>query len=99
MSEEYLACLQLLEPFGPGNPQPVFRDRTARVVEARAIGRDAVHLQLTFRGKFANHKGIGFYFGKRTDEVQQCPERNLLYTPTMNRYRGTVSWQVRVVDL
>lgn len=99
MSDDYLACLRLFEPFGPGNPQPIFCDDQARVVDARAIGRDAAHLQLTLRGKFANLKGIGFYFGKRTAEVQQSPQRRLLYTPTINRYRGTVSWQVRVIDL
>jgi len=99
MAEEHLDLLQLLEPYGPGNPQPIFHDVAARVVDARAIGRDFAHLQLTIRGKYCNYKGIGFYLGKRLAEIQSSPQRRMRYTPTLNRFRGTVSWQVRVIDL
>jgi single-stranded-DNA-specific exonuclease len=99
MAEEHLDLLQLLEPYGPGNPQPIFHDVAARVVDARAIGRDFEHLQLTIRGKYCNYKGIGFHLGKRLAEIQSSPQRKMSYTPTLNRFRGTVSWQVRVVDL
>jgi single-stranded-DNA-specific exonuclease len=99
MAEEHLDLLQLLEPYGPGNPQPIFHDVAARVVDARAIGRDFAHLQLTIRGKYCNYKGIGFHLGKRLAEIQSSPQRRMRYTPTLNRFRGTVSWQVRVIDL
>jgi single-stranded-DNA-specific exonuclease len=99
MAEEHLDLLQLLEPYGPGNPQPIFHDAAARVVDVRAIGRDFAHLQLTIRGKYRNYKGVGFHLGKRLAEIQSSPQRKMSYTPTLNRFRGTVSWQVRVIDL
>ena len=99
MSDAYLGFMKLLEPFGPGNQQPIFRDSTARIVDSRVIGKTAEHLQLTIRGKYANLKGIGFSLGNRINEVQRESERTLIYTPTINRFRGNVSWQVRVLDV
>ncbi len=99
MSGEYLDFMKLLEPFGPGNLQPVFRDIQAKIVDSRLVGKTAEHLHLTIRGKFANLKGIGFSLGNRITEVQKESQRTLIYTPTINRFRGMVSWQVRVIDV
>lgn len=99
MNKEHLDCIRLLEPFGPGNQQPVFQDPSVTIIDSRAVGKDSEHLQVTIRGRYANFKGIGFSLGKRLDDVQKKPERNMIYTPTMNRFRGTVNWQVRVIDL
>lgn len=99
MSDDHLAFLKLLEPFGPGNLQPIFYDNSVRIVDSRRVGKDAEHLHLTIRGRYANLKGIGFSLGGRIDEVQQVPERSMLFVPTINRFRGNVSWQVRVIDL
>lgn len=99
MSDEYLAFMKLLEPFGPGNPQPIFQDSRAKIVDSRVVGKDAQHLHVTIRGKFANLKGIGFSLGGRINDVQKESERTMIYTPTINRFRGNVSWQVRVIDV
>ncbi|MFH0784736.1 MAG: single-stranded-DNA-specific exonuclease RecJ [Pseudomonadota bacterium] len=99
MSDEYLDFLKLMEPFGPGNIQPIFQDSRAKIVDSRTIGRTSEHLHLTIRGKFANLKGIGFGLGNKIQEVQKQPERTLIFAPTINRYRGNVSWQVRVIDV
>ncbi|MCP4338948.1 MAG: single-stranded-DNA-specific exonuclease RecJ [Desulfobulbaceae bacterium] len=99
MDKDHLNCFKLLEPFGPGNLQPVFKDSSVTIANTRAVGRDLEHLQVTIRGKYANLKGIGFSLGDRLNDIQKTPTRNMLYTPTMNRFRGNVSWQVRVIDI
>lgn len=99
MSNECLEFFKYLEPFGPGNNQPVFQDNEAVIVDAKAVGREKEHLQLTIRGTYSNIKGIGFNLGTKINEVQAEPHRKLIYSPTKNRYRGTVSWQVRVTGL
>jgi single-stranded-DNA-specific exonuclease len=60
LTEECLTILRLLEPFGPGNPQPIFQDNTATIIDSRAVGRGQAHLQVTIRGRYSNIKGIGF---------------------------------------
>jgi single-stranded-DNA-specific exonuclease len=99
MDKDHLNCLRLLEPFGPGNPQPIFQDPEATIIDSRTVGRYSEHLQVTIRGRYTNFKGIGFSLGKHLNDVQQQPKRNMIFTPTMNRFRGTVNWQVRVIDL
>lgn len=99
MSHDHLHCLQLLEPFGPGNPQPVFQDNAATILDSRTVGRDSEHLQVTIRGKYSNLKGIGFRLGEFLEDIQRQPKRTMTYTPTMNRFRGNVSWQVRVIGI
>lgn len=99
MRDDVLAFLKLIEPFGPGNELPYFHDSSASILDARRVGRNAEHLQLTVRGKYANWKGIGFHCGDRLDLIQRNNTQKMTFFPTKNRYRGTVSWQVRVVDL
>jgi len=99
MNKDHLNCYRLLEPFGPGNQQPVFLDPAVTIVDSRAVGRDSEHLQVTIRGKYHNLKGIGFGLGKHLGDIQSQPKRNMTYTPTMNRFRGNISWQVRVIDI
>lgn len=99
MSDDYLQFLQLLEPFGPGNEQPLFEDPAAKVIDTRKVGRDMEHLQLTIRTKYSQLKGIGFGLADRAHDIQRQPVRKLIYTPTINRFRGTISWQVRVLDV
>ncbi|EKD35683.1 MAG: hypothetical protein ACD_75C01819G0005 [uncultured bacterium] len=99
MTDENMSFFKLLEPFGPGNLQPVFHDNSARIVDSRTVGKGSEHLHLTIRGTYANLQGIGFSLGNRIVDVQKDPERSMLYVPTINRFRGNVSWQVRVIDL
>ena len=99
MDDDQLAFFELLEPFGPGNEIPVFTDKTAKIIDAKSVGRGAEHLQIAIRGKYANYKGIGFGLGERKHEIQQNPVRNLRYTLTKNRFRRRTSWQIRVIDI
>ena len=69
------------------------------VVDTRKVGRDMEHLQMTIRTKYAQIKGIGFGLADRAKDIQQQPVRRMIYTPTINRFRGTQSWQVRVLDI
>ena len=41
--------LSTLEPFGPGNPQPLFLSRRLNVLEVRTMGNEAQHLRLRLR--------------------------------------------------
>lgn len=99
MSKEALRYFSLLEPFGPGNPQPVFYDKDAVVVAAKTVGRQAEHINITFRGRYSSYKGIGFGLGHQLDELQEHSRRRLIYSLSRNRFRGTVSWQVQVQSI
>ncbi len=99
MSREYLHYFTLLEPFGVENPQPLFYDDKAVVSSIKAVGNQNQHINVTFRGRNRNHKGIGFNLGDCLDDIQEQHERKLVYSLTKNRFRGTVSWQVQIYSI
>ncbi|WP_457575770.1 single-stranded-DNA-specific exonuclease RecJ [Desulfomarina sp.] len=98
-SSRILQYLKFLEPFGPGNDRPVFIDENATIISCRKVGGGGTHLQVSVRGKTANYKGIGFGFGELLPALQKDPYRKIIYSPTINRYRGTKSWQIRIIDI
>ena len=99
MDRNTLEFLNKFEPFGPGNTAPVFKDTHSRIIQAKTVGRSNAHLNVVVRGEYSNYKGIGFNLGNKISYVQESPERTIYFMPTKNRYRGTVSWQLRIVDV
>ncbi len=99
MAEESLNYLLKLEPFGPQNQKPVFIDKDATVVSCKTIGSNNEHLQLTLRGKYSNYRGIGFGLGDRYEAIKRDPQRQVSFSPMINRYRGAIEWQLRVIDI
>lgn len=99
MSGEAIDFLLKLEPFGPDNEKPIFIDKKAQIISCKAIGGLGQHLQLTVRGKYTNFRGIGFGLGEKIIELKKQPERSITFTPMMNRFRGSVEWQLRVLDV
>lgn len=99
MDPKMLKALELLEPYGPLNPQPIFRAKNTRLIQCKTIGQNGVHLSGSVRGKYSNYRAIGFGLGDRISDIQISPDRDLIFTPTKNRYRGNTSWQVRILDI
>ncbi|MBI2907723.1 MAG: single-stranded-DNA-specific exonuclease RecJ [Chloroflexi bacterium] len=55
--------IQSLEPFGSGNPSPVFLSRNVKVLDCRALGDSGQHLRLRLRENDAVWDAIAFQFG------------------------------------
>lgn len=91
-----LRQLPLLEPHGTGNPQPIFRDTSVVFAEAMAIGKDKSHLRLSIALGTTVIKGIGFGLGRQVRECRSGRAKQVLYSPSLNFFRGRRSWQVMV---
>lgn len=99
MNEEFLKYFALMEPFGPENEKPVFLDRHASIVSCKAIGSDRQHLQMTLRGKYDNHRAVGFGLGDMVADIKSSRSQEVYFTPMINRFRNSETWQVRVVSI
>ncbi|HEY7294028.1 MAG TPA: single-stranded-DNA-specific exonuclease RecJ [Dehalococcoidia bacterium] len=55
-----LRWFPFIEPFGLGNPEPLFLARGLNVQDRRAVGADRSHLQLRLRSGAAHWRGIAF---------------------------------------
>ena len=89
--------LKSLEPFGMGNPAPVYLLRNADVLSARAVGATGAHLKLTLSQNGAMMDGIAFQMGDRAGVLQGATE--LVITPEQNSFCGKVTPQCRVEAL
>ena len=94
INEDAVRLMERLQPTGWGNPAPVFLTH-ALVDSARAVGKDGSHLQLQLRESGAQLQGICFGQGALAGELSGN-ERELLYAPSINEWRGHVSVQCEI---
>lgn len=89
-------ALQVLQPFGEGNPEPLFLTRNVQVRRALPVGTDGAHLKLTLSDGWVVWDGIAFRQGKWADRM---PERvDLVYRLRDGEWNGTPRLQLEVVD-
>lgn len=62
VTEQIIAELRLLEPFGKGNAKPMFAERKVRVLRAALLGRNANVLKLQLENTFGR-RFSAVYFG------------------------------------
>lgn len=68
---EVLKALDSLEPFGRGNPEPVWIARGLYPSEFRSVGKNGKHLQMTFRKDGVTLRAVGFNMGSMTSGLDR----------------------------
>lgn len=92
----FISCFRRLQPFGVGNPEPVFSGR-GRIRQPKVVGRD--HLKFYWQEETgAGFEAIGFGFGDRAAELASAPVE-LAYYLRPNFFRGRETWQVTIADI
>lgn len=100
MSEQLVNELNLLVPFGPGNPEPVLACLGATILHLREVGREGSHLKLLLKENGTYRDGIGFRLaGQKTPEIAPGKTVNLAFTPVLDRYNGQVRVQLELKDI
>ncbi len=94
MSWELYETLSKLEPFGMGNPRPLFFGENVRVLEKKTVGKNGDHLALTFENGI---RGIGFGLGEKVSEIKDVA--NIVYTLDKDDFRGGNSIQLKIKNL
>ncbi len=104
LSAATLDEIRQLEPYGQGNPEPVFWARKVEVVSQRVVGADSTrgkvgHLKLVLRSAQGGNPvdAIGFGFGHVS--LERGARLDIVYTPTLHVWNGLSGLQLRVRDL
>jgi single-stranded-DNA-specific exonuclease len=87
--------INALAPFGEGNPEPVFMARSVKVLDSRIVGDSHLKMRLGQGGQVCD--AIGFRLGSHHPLKGALVD--LLFTPEINRWQGTESVQLKVIDL
>lgn len=100
VTERLINELALLEPFGKGNPKPIFAEKNLKVIQPRIIGKNKNVLKFQVCDK-NGYCLDAIYFG----DVEECLdtiERNermaFTYYPSINEFRGERTVQIVVVN-
>jgi len=92
--------LAKLEPFGEGNPRPIFRLAGVTVVDFRTVGSDGQHLRLTLRGRQSIIRpAIGFRLGEWAERLTIGDELDCLVELEARTWNGQRELQLKIVDL
>ena len=98
LSQEGVESLSLLEPFGAGNPKPVFVLPGACVLSLFEVGGGR-HLKLRLRHQNTTFEAIFFSSGAAQLGLAPGDRVDVAFTPQINEFRGTRSVQLQVCDL
>jgi len=93
--------LKRLEPFGAGNPKPVFATRDLELVGEPYVMKEK-HLKLKLRGDKGKQLEAVWWDGvdkSRGRTLKSNSRIELAYTPEANRWNGTTRLQLVVQDL
>jgi single-stranded-DNA-specific exonuclease len=98
--KETVGELQLLGPFGQGNPQPTFATKGVRLASPpRRVGAGREHVQLTITDNTASIRCIGFRFGKLEKKLLETEFFNVAYQPQINTYNGNSNVEFVLTDI
>lgn len=91
--------LNRLQPFGCGNPDPVFVTKNVQVVTSQTVGKDGKHLRFVVRSSEGSSLPfIAFGFGSRVSEVPQGARIDIAYGVSPTEWNGRREIQCKVVD-
>jgi single-stranded-DNA-specific exonuclease len=97
---QLLAELELLEPFGSGNPRPLLEVKSLQVNRLSRVGSEGKHLRLGFVDAHGKHlAGIGFGLGTRYNGLSEHDTVGMRGYLNKNDYQGNTTLQLMVKEL
>lgn len=93
--------LGLLEPFGEGNPQPVFVSRNVKIVEMKTVGGNNQHLKLRLMSPSLKltFEAIGFGLGRLYHQLSLEKNIDVVYNLTTDEWNGNHKLQLKIKDI
>ena len=98
LSAGQVDALSVLEPFGTGNPRPVFLLRSAAVASCCDVGGGR-HLKMRLRRDGTVLDAIFFSANAAACAVAAGDRLDLAFTPQINEFQGNRAVQLQICDL
>lgn len=93
--------IEEFEPFGMGNPRPIFASRGAEIAEARLVGGDGKHLKLSLQSKTLSSPlgAIGFGMGNFYRQLSPEKPADIVYELSLDQWNDQKKLQLKLKDL
>ena len=97
ISSDLLEKIISLEPYGLGNPTPLFCSEVT-VLDARTVGGEK-HLKLIVAQNGVKYDAIAFGFGEYISEIEQGSLLNIAFSLEENVWNGKRNIQLKIRDI
>ena len=100
ITKQFYNVLRHLEPFGPGNPRPLFVSR--RLInhrDTRAVGKEREHLRLDVTDRLNAITGIAFGRANMAEYIQNGNPVDICYELNENTFNHYTTIQMMVQDI
>ena len=100
ITERLVQELEILEPFGKGNPKPLFAGKDLRVISPRIFGKNRNVLKCRLEDPQGNQMEA-VYFGDVEACLKAMEQKKVMaftYYPSVNEYMGRRNIQVTIVN-
>jgi len=92
--------INILEPFGLKNPQPVFCSYNNKISDWKLVGKDKEHLKIKIKKDDRILDAIGFKLSKIGNQIFSESEIvNLAFNIELNKWNGTENIQLNIKDI
>ncbi len=99
LTVETIAEMQLLAPFGEGNPSPVVLVDGVRMTGLRKIGKDENHIKCTLTRHHQKLDAVGFDMADIADHISPHALVELVGEPAINEWNGFRKPQLIIRDV
>ena len=100
ITKQFYNVLRHLEPFGPGNPRPLFVSRSLiNHRDTRAVGKEHEHLRLDVTDRINAITGIAFGRADMAEYIQNGNAVDICYELDENTFNNRTTIQMMVQDI
>lgn len=99
VTEELLAQIALLEPFGNGNPEPILSIESAIVTNLRRMGAEAQHVKIELKDRTGKKLQLLAFSAPSHFFVEPGEMVNVWFQPMLNEWQGRRSVEGRLLHL
>lgn len=98
VTEDFVKELDMLSPYGVGNPKPLFAQKNLKIKSIRVQGKQSNVVKLSFEGESI----LGLLFTDGNEFIKEYSEGmnvSVIYTPEINEYMGRRSIQASIKEI
>jgi single-stranded-DNA-specific exonuclease len=99
ISDDLIDELELLLPFGAGNPEPLFLARNVKVVNSKIVGQSHRRMILSQASGYATAAIPAIHFNVNDDDAKKFHFDQIIFRLQWNRWNGKKTAQIVVEDL
>ena len=99
ISDNLIDELELLMPFGTGNPEPLLLARDVKVVNSKIVGQNHRRMVLSQTSGYAAATIPAIHFNANDDDAKKFRFDRMVFRLHWNRWNGKKSAQIVVEDL